>query len=93
MRDPELMIELLEEMSKEPSGSIFVIRHLGMTEIEEARLRQVELLCDVGLAQQKPSSSFRITDAGYDFLGAINQDRPITFSKFKKLLQEGIELV
>lgn len=92
MRDPELMIELLEEMSKEQSGSLFVIRHHGMSEIEEARFHHVELLCDVGLAQQKSDSSFRITNTGYDFLGAINQDRPITFSKFKKLLQEGIEL-
>ena len=92
MRNPELMIELLEVLSKEPDGSMLVVRHLSMSDSELERAHHVELLCDAGLAHQKSESSFRITNAGYDLLGAINQDRPITFLKFKKFLQEGIEL-
>ena len=92
MRNPELMIELLEEMSKERSGSILVIRRLGMSVTDLKRLHHVELLCDVGLVQQKSDSSFRITNAGNELLGAFNRDRTINFSKFKKFLQDGIEL-
>jgi len=92
MQNPELMIELLEEMSKEPDGSMLVVRRLSMSDSELQRAHHVELLCDASLAQQKSDSIFRITNAGYKFLGAISQDRPITFSKFKKFLQEGIEL-
>ena len=86
------MIELLEEMSEKTDGSVIVIRSHGMSEAKQERAHHVELLCDAGLAHQKSESNFRITNAGYDLLGAINQDRPITFSKFKKFLQEGIEL-
>ncbi len=92
MRDPDLMIKLLEEMSERPDGSILVVRLLDMRESELKRAHHVELLCDAGLAQQKSKSSFRITNTGYDFLGAINRNRTINFSKFRKLLQEGIEL-
>ncbi len=83
---------MLEEMSKEPNGSILVMHHHGMSETELGRLHHVELLCDAGLTHQKSDSNFRITNTGYDFLGAINRDRTINFSKFKKLLQDGIEL-
>lgn len=92
MRDPDLMMKLLEEMGERPDGSILAVRLLDMRGSELKQAYHVELLCDAGLAQQKSDSSFRITNIGYDFLGAINRDRTITFAKFKKLVQEGIEL-
>ena len=91
MRDPELMIKILEEMSKKSSGSILVIRCFDMSETEKARFHHVELLCDTGLISKESDQCFRITNDGYNFLAAINQDRTINFPKFMKFLGEGIE--
>lgn len=91
MRDPELMIKILEEMSKKSSGSILVIRRLGMSKTEQVRFHHVELLWDTGLVRKESDQCFRITNDGYNFLAAINQDRTINFPKFMKFLGEGIE--
>ena len=90
MRDPELMIALLREMGAQPSGRHVCHQTYGMSEAEQSRLHHVELLVDAGHAQQTVTDSHivRITNAGYDFLNAVDQDDTYR-SKFIELFQKG----
>ena len=70
MRDPELMLCLLEEMSKSDGGTILVPA-LREPEIRNRR-HHIDLLVDAGHAKwmSEQRYSVRITNAGYDFLNA-----------------------
>ena len=89
MRDMELMLELLEEMDKDAGGSIMLVQTLGMSEEKRHRRHQADLLDDAGLAVWESDSMIRITNHGYDFLGAVNQDRPTYVARCKELLVQG----
>ena len=70
MRDPKLMLSLLEEMSKSEDGT------LPMPALRHAEYRRcrhhVDLLVDADHAKwlSERRQSVRITNAGYDFLNA-----------------------
>lgn len=93
MRNADLMIELLEQMSSAPSGQILLIRPAGMSDQELDRYHHAELLDDAGLAIWKSDSEIRITNLGYDFLSAVNQDRRNYIAKCKEFLGEGTPLL
>ena len=94
MRKPELMLELLEEMSKGPLGRLVIPMMMDMSELEQERYHHVELLVDARHAEWTGSerSIARITNAGYDFLNAASNPttgEPAT-SKFIELFNNGV---
>ena len=73
MRDPELMLSLLEEMSRSDEGTIMAIKPGdGYAGPEHRRHHHADLLVDAGHAKwvSDAHSVARITNAGYDFLNA-----------------------
>ena len=93
MRDIVLMVDLLEDMAAKPDGYILLVKHLGMSERERKRHHNAELLSDAGLATWKSDSAVRITNDGYDFLNAVNQDPPKYTARAKELLGQGKTLL
>ncbi len=93
MRNIGTMIELLEEMSNAVDGQLVMVQTMGMSETERAHNHHAELLIDTGLATWQSDSMIRITNSGYDFLNAINQDPPKYISKCKELIGQGKELL
>ena len=93
MRNVDLMIELLEEMGNAVDGQIMMVQTMGMSETTRARRHHAELLSDAGLAIWQSDSMIRITNSGYEFLNAINQDPPKYISKCKELLGQGKQLL
>ena len=77
MRDPELMLSLLKEMSDEAMGQLIVPMMMGMTEEDERQRHHVELLIDAGHARWvgDEQQAARITNAGYDFLNAASNPK------------------
>ena len=74
MRDPELMLSLLREMSegKDKMGRLIIPMTFDMDERQQQRHHHMELLVDAGHAQWTNDDHHiaRITNAGYDFLNA-----------------------
>ena len=93
MRNVKLMVELLEKMSNAPDGQILLVRTLGMSEQRREQYHHAELLSDAGLAMWKSDSAIRITNQGYDFLNAVNQDPPKYISKCKEIIGRGKTLL
>ena len=87
------MVELLKDMSDNPSGQILLARRLSMSEIEEKKYHNAELLSDAGLATWKSDSAVLITNDGYDFLNAVSQDSPEYIARAKGLLGQGKSLL
>lgn len=94
MRDPELMVSLLEEMSKDDMGQLITPMTIGMGEYAQRRHHHVELLVDAGHAEWLDGNqdAARITNAGYDFLNAAtnptNGNKAKT--KFVDLFNSGV---
>ena len=88
MRDPDLMLSLLEEIANEPSGRIWVnLRHYGS---DAGRIsHHFDLLVDAGHAAWVDRSNLRITNDGYDFLNAIRQDKKYR-EMFTELFNRGV---
>lgn len=93
MRNADLMIDLLEEMSNEPNGLIILVVAFESPEGAGARYHHAELLSDAGLAHWKTESAVRITNQGYDFLNAVRQGPPGLRQKFKNFLDQGRSLL
>ena len=94
MRDPELLLNLLKEMAEKPNGRITTIRvYMGMSPTELARKHHVELLADAGLVEWFDTNTFpRITNAGYDFIEAINKKKGAR-KRFLEVLETGAPLL
>ena len=92
MRDPELLRSLLREMDDQPNGRILIIAMYGMSEQDQRRRLHVELLCDAGLAEHNPPSSYRITNKGFDFIEGIDK-KPGAWEKFLEVLDTGAPLL
>ena len=93
MRDPELMISLLKEMSEDIMGQLIVPMRIGMGATEQQRHHHVALLVDAGHAEWMGSqrSLARITNAGYDFLSATNSTNGENAkSRFVDLFNQGV---
>ena len=87
MRDQKMMLELLKEMEKQPSGEIPYMTTALSDNKDQARHRwhQIDLLIDRGLAKvDQPTmtegdnvfapGTVRITDAGYSVLEEVRED-------------------
>ena len=95
MRDPKLMLSLLEEMSERASGTLPVFKPGdGYTGESHRRHHHAELLVDANHAEWVDDGHqvARITNAGYDFLNAASN--PATgkraTSKFIELFNNGV---
>ena len=97
MRDPELMISLLKEMSKDDMGRLIIPMTFGMGERKQQRRHHVELLVDAGHAQWTGGKQdiARITNAGYDFLNAMTNPThgKRVWSRFVELFNSGVPYV
>ena len=89
MRKPELMLELLEEMSRDESGRLHIFPRF-----ERERRHHIDLLVDAGHAEWSGGerSTARITNAGYDFLNATSNPASgqAATSKFIELFNSGV---
>ena len=75
MRDPELFVQLLKELSAESTGQKIVRKYMGMKTEERVKLHHYDLLVDAGHAEWKNESCIRITATGYDFVEALGSER------------------
>ena len=76
MRDPSLMLSLLEEMAQNLSGQMVNIHTFGMSEEEQRRRHHVELPIDAGHAEwvSAERSIVRITNCrGMQYVEAANR--------------------
>ncbi len=90
MRDPEYLIQILQEASNRPDGWILCPRAVDANETKLNRYHHVEQLADAGHAEwSNPDGVARITSQGYDFLNAIEK-QPDAKSKFLDLFNKGI---
>ena len=89
MRKPELMLELLEVMSKDESGRLHILPRF-----DQERHHHIELLVDAGHAEWlgEKRHTARITNAGYDFLNATSNPASgqTATSKFTELFNSGV---
>ena len=98
MRDPELMLSLLEEMSKSDEGTIVATKpgdgHTGQA---HRRHHHADLLVDAGHAEWMGDvrDVARITNAGYDFLNAATNPKHgrKVWSRFVELFNSGVPYV
>lgn len=90
MRDPNLMLNLLRLMAEQPRGSIDVPWPYDPTDEELSLRHHVELLVD-GHAQWTGHQHdvVRMTNAGYDFLNAVNQGDTY-IAKFTEHFNSGV---
>ena len=94
MRDPELLVSLLRTMAEQPDGRLNdMIVHLSMSESELKRKLHIELLTDAGLVEWYDIKKFpRITNAGFDFIEAIDKKKG-AWEKFIEVLDTGAPLL
>ena len=94
MRDPELMISLLKEMSEDNMGQLILPMRIRLTVPEQRRHHHMALLVDAGHAAWigDKHSLARITNAGYDFLSAATDPTHggKATSKFVELFNGGV---
>lgn len=83
MKEPQMFMDLLNEASERPDGSLLCVRTFGMSAEKQNRRHHVELLVDAGHMTWVTGKKdmVRITNAGYDFLNACesNADAKATF--------------
>ncbi|MYC25430.1 MAG: hypothetical protein F4X56_05870 [Gammaproteobacteria bacterium] len=91
MRDVNLLILLLKEMSATDLGVIFVPFFGGASSEEQKRKHHAELLVDAGHAvwNDLDENMLRITNQGYDFLDAIEKS-PEAKKQFFDLIKKGL---
>ena len=87
MRDPELLISLLKQMSESDMGWIPLDKHYGMDSEEQKRYHHIQILMDAEFAVQVGDHA-RITNSGYDFLNASKVQK--FRNKLKELTDEGM---
>ncbi len=91
MRDPELLISLLREMSDQINGHIYLPYTMGAEDEEYRRHHHGDLLVDAGHAMwQRDKQGIRITTQGYDFLNAIEKQDDAR-SGFLQWMQKGMD--
>ena len=88
MRDIDLMLRLLREMSSEPMGRTNAQQTMGMSDDDQSRFHNIEILIDAGHVERVSESRVRITNDGYDFLNAIGKNISLR-AKLDELLQKG----
>ena len=81
-------------MANKPDGRITnMLVYIGMSPAELKRKHHVELLADAGLVEWFDTNTFpRITNAGYDFIEAINKKKGAR-ERFLEVLETGAPLL
>lgn len=92
MRDHDLLLVLLREMAASPDGRNRLTKTLGMDEERQRRCHHMELLADAGLAEWNDRAFPRITNAGCDFIEAVDKNQKC-MAKFLEKVREGIPLL
>lgn len=95
MRDPKLLVDLLQEMDQSPGGRTDAYLTLGNKEALEKH-HHAELLVDDGYAawtDPDKKMRLRITSSGYDFLSAMTKSNHERMKKLKGYLELGMRLV
>lgn len=86
MRDPELLISILEEMAQQPDGRLKMAVTLGRNEEMQRRIFHIELLRDAKLVEWGNVKGFpRITNQGCDFIEAIRKKKGAKEKVFEML--------
>ena len=91
MREPELLICLLKEMSEQNDGTLALPAYYGDQEAARRR-HHADLLADAGHAEWTHESMVRITTQGYDLLQAV-ESQPEARASFLDLCRKGMEYV
>lgn len=86
MRDPELLINVLRETSQYESGMIMLVKPF-----DENVVHHLNLLIDAELGVERGDYLMEITNAGYDFLNAIEAN-PDKEKMWVDLLNNGATL-
>ena len=93
MRDPKLMLSLLRQMASDDYGRLTMPASFGMSAEEQRHRHHLELLIDAGRAEWtgRQMSIARITNAGYDFINAVDQGEEF-INRFLNLINKGIRV-
>ena len=83
MRDPDLLIKVLRETAQMESGVIKLVKPY-----DDNLWHHVNLLIEVGWGVERPDFAMEITNAGYDFLNALDAN-PNNEQKWLDLLKRG----
>lgn len=86
MREAELLIKVLRETSQYESGVIMMVKPY-----DENVIHHVSLLIDAKLGVERPNVSMEMTNAGYDFLSALEAN-PHMEKMWVDLLNNGATL-
>ncbi|MCY3540425.1 MAG: hypothetical protein OXH31_00740 [Gammaproteobacteria bacterium] len=74
MRDVNLLVSLLKEVSENESGELILPEYDNQSAEDQKRKHHAELLADSAHATWKhPYDILRITNRGYDFLNALEK--------------------
>ena len=92
MRDPELMFQLLKEMAAKDSGQILIVVGFENSKTSMPRRHNARLLSDTGLAEWVDDHVIRITNAGHDFVEAVDKKQG-AWEKFIEILETGAPLL
>ncbi len=85
------MLDLLGEMEGSLDGRLTATMVLGASEERRRRHHHVEILADAGCAEWVGDGVARITNTGYDFVNAIDQDETNS-DKLDRWLARGMRL-
>ena len=87
------MMSLLRDMASDSYGRMTMPASFGMSAEEQKRRHHLELLIDAGRAEWTGAqeSIARITNAGYDFINAVDQGEEF-ISRFLNLVSKGIKV-
>ena len=86
MRDPELLISILEEMAQQPDGRLKMAVTLGRNEEMQRRIFHIELLRDADLVEWGNIREFpRITNQGFNFIETIRKKKGAKEKVFEML--------
>ncbi len=70
-RDDDLLREMLIKFEGQEDWLILMPQTLGMSEQDRVRYGHLNLLCDAGMAIPVGAGTFRLTNAGHDYLEAV----------------------
>ena len=75
LRNPDTLLSLLRRIAATPNGQILLPRTYGMDEVKQKELHHLDLLVDAGHANWVSKDMARITNAGYDFIEAVDNNQ------------------
>ena len=89
MRDPEILLALLRSMAENDAGQYLIVPTLDTSQKE---LHHLQLLVDAGHVEWHPPKLPRITNDGYDFIEAVDNNEG-AMNAFLEKLRVGVPYV